>query len=348
MEPTIDEGDWLLVDPTTAAGPAEARSSRSTSPTAARSPSSASPGRPGDRIPFREGYLELADDEAWLIADARRGHDDRGGLGAADRFAPLRAGAGRSPRRARLVPLRAPSAPRPRSPGSGDDRTIGSVDGGGPSRVASPAHRADDPLSLTGTLDRMTSSITSAPRLLGVAAVALVAAACGATPAASTPAAPSTSPATTASSAPSVAPSASASASASAAASASAGASVATTGRIVIPDQGFAVTLPNGWTRIDLAAQDMDALIEAAGAQNPQLAQSYTQQIDAMAAQGLVLFAFGPDMTSGTNRERALDTEHGSEPGLPRAGEPCPGQGPRERRGHVRARARYRPARPST
>ena len=147
----------------------------------------------------------------------------------------------------------------------------------------------------------MTSSMNVRARLLGVAAVALVAAACGATPAASTPAAPSTSPATTASSAPSVAPSASASASASAAASASAGASVATTGRIVIPDHDFAVTLPNGWTRIDLAAQDIDALIEAAGAQNPQLAQSYTQQIRAMAAQGLVLFAFGPDMTSGTN-----------------------------------------------
>ena len=147
----------------------------------------------------------------------------------------------------------------------------------------------------------MTSSMNVRARLLGVAASALVAAACGATPAASTPAAPSTSPATTASSAPSVAPSASASASASAAASASAGASVATTGRIVIPDHDFAVTLPNGWTRIDLAAQDIDALIEAAGAQNPQLAQSYTQQIRAMAAQGLVLFAFGPDMTSGTN-----------------------------------------------
>ena len=147
----------------------------------------------------------------------------------------------------------------------------------------------------------MTSSMNVRARLLGVGAVALVAAACGATPAASTPAAPSTSSATTASSAPSVAPSSSASASASAAASASAGASVATTGRIVIPDHDFAVTLPNGWTRIDLAAQDIDALIEAAGAQNPQLAQSYTQQIRAMAAQGLVLFAFGPDMTSGTN-----------------------------------------------
>ena len=147
----------------------------------------------------------------------------------------------------------------------------------------------------------MTSSMNVRARLLGVAAVALFAAACGATPAASTPASPSTSPAATTSSAPSVPASASASASASAAASASAGASGATTGRIVVPDHKFAVTLPDGWTRIDLAAQDIDALIEAAGAQNPQLAQSYTQQIRAMAAQGLVLFAFGPDMTSGTN-----------------------------------------------
>jgi hypothetical protein len=38
------------------------------------------------------------------------------------------------------------------------------------------------------------------------------------------------------------------------------------------PDHKFAVTLPDGWTRIPLEAQDIDALIEAAGAQNPQLA----------------------------------------------------------------------------
>lgn len=149
----------------------------------------------------------------------------------------------------------------------------------------------------------MTSSLDIRARLLGVAAIALVAAACGATPAASTAPSASASPVASAStsSAPSAQASPSVSASASAAASASAGASVATTGRIVIPDHKFAVTLPEGWTRIDLAAQDIDALIEAAGAQNPELAKSYTQQIKAMAAQGLVLFAFGPDMTSGTN-----------------------------------------------
>jgi hypothetical protein len=147
----------------------------------------------------------------------------------------------------------------------------------------------------------MTSSISAHARVVGIMALALVAAACGATPAASAPASASPSPAASASSAPSVEASPSASASASAAASPSAAASVATTGRIVIPDHDFAVTLPDGWTRIDLQAQDIDALIEAAGAQNPAIAKSYTQQIRAMAAQGLVLFAFGPDMTNGTN-----------------------------------------------
>ncbi len=27
-------------------------------------------GGPGDRVPFGDGYFELADDEAWLLADA--------------------------------------------------------------------------------------------------------------------------------------------------------------------------------------------------------------------------------------------------------------------------------------
>jgi hypothetical protein len=152
----------------------------------------------------------------------------------------------------------------------------------------------------------MTSSITVRARVLGVAAIALLAAACGATPAASSPAASaiasaSASAAASASSSASAEASPSASASGSTAASASAGASIATSGRIAIPDHKFAVTLPVGWTRIDLEAQDIDALIQAAGAQNPELAKVYTTQIRAMAAQGLVLFAFGPDMTKGTN-----------------------------------------------
>jgi signal peptidase I len=70
MEPALREGDWLLVDPTTARWP------RRGSVVAFRQPDTGTlavkrvAGSPGERIPFREGYLELADDEAWLVADA--------------------------------------------------------------------------------------------------------------------------------------------------------------------------------------------------------------------------------------------------------------------------------------
>ena len=80
-----------------------------------------------------------------------------------------------------------------------------------------------------------------------------------------------------------------------------AGASLATTGRIEFADKKFAVTLPDGWTRIDVSANDLDALLAAAGASNPALADAYSAQIKAMLAAGLVLFAFGPDPSQGTN-----------------------------------------------
>jgi signal peptidase I len=70
MEPGIREGDWLLVDPTTDRWP------RRGSIVAFHEPDSGAlsikrfAGTPGDRVPFRDGYLELADDEAWLLADA--------------------------------------------------------------------------------------------------------------------------------------------------------------------------------------------------------------------------------------------------------------------------------------
>lgn len=126
--------------------------------------------------------------------------------------------------------------------------------------------------------------------------VALSLAACGGT-ATATPV-PTLPPA---SAAPTSEPSTSTSASPSASAAATAGASLATTGRIEVPEHGFAITLPPGWTRIDLASGDLEAIMAAAGAENPELAKLYTQQIQAMLASGLVVFAFGPDMTKGTN-----------------------------------------------
>jgi hypothetical protein len=125
---------------------------------------------------------------------------------------------------------------------------------------------------------------------LAITALASVAAACSGSTA-------TTAPVATATAAPSVA----ATAAPSVASSPSAAASVATTGRIAFQDKGFAVTLPDGWTRIDLDSQDLDALLKAAGETNPALAQTYSAQIKAMVASGLVLFAFGPDPVAGTN-----------------------------------------------
>jgi hypothetical protein len=141
----------------------------------------------------------------------------------------------------------------------------------------------------------MTSTFSRRASLtLSAGLVALTIAACGGSTATTTPAT-----AAPASAAPSIEPSASASAAASAATSP--GASLATTGRIEVPEHGFAVTLPAGWTRIDLQSGDLEAIMAAAGAENPELANLYTAQIQAMLASGLVIFAFGPDISTGTN-----------------------------------------------
>jgi hypothetical protein len=78
------------------------------------------------------------------------------------------------------------------------------------------------------------------------------------------------------------------------------GASLATTGRIEVADKGFALTLPDGWTRINLAEGDLEAMLEAAGNMDPAFAEQYAAQIKAMAATGLSVFALGPDPMSGT------------------------------------------------
>lgn len=86
-----------------------------------------------------------------------------------------------------------------------------------------------------------------------------------------------------------------------AASAATPGASIATTGRIEVKEQGFAVTLPDGWTRVDLSASDMGAIMEAAGNVDPALAEQYNAQIQAMLASGLAVYAFGPDPATNVN-----------------------------------------------
>ena len=70
MLPTIAPGDWLLVDPTVRVWP------RRGSVVVVREPDSGElalkrvAAVPGDRVPFGDGYLVLAEDEAWVATDA--------------------------------------------------------------------------------------------------------------------------------------------------------------------------------------------------------------------------------------------------------------------------------------
>ena len=72
MAPAIEPGDWLLVDPTTIRWP------RRGSVVVFREPDGDTlavkrvAAGPRDRVAFAQGYLELADDEAWLLSDASR------------------------------------------------------------------------------------------------------------------------------------------------------------------------------------------------------------------------------------------------------------------------------------
>ena len=93
MEPTLQAGDWLLLDPTTARWP------RRGSIVAFHEPGDTGQlavkrvaGVPGDRVPFEDGFIELADDEAWLLADASAEMTEAAGLGPpidSRRFGPV-------------------------------------------------------------------------------------------------------------------------------------------------------------------------------------------------------------------------------------------------------------------
>ena len=83
MRPAIEPGDWLLVDPTTARWP------RRGSVVVFREPGGGDlaikrvAARPGDWVPFADGWLQLDADEAWLLGDADDDALARAGFGAA-------------------------------------------------------------------------------------------------------------------------------------------------------------------------------------------------------------------------------------------------------------------------
>jgi signal peptidase I len=81
MRPAIEAGDWLLVDPTIDRWP------RRGSVVVFREPDSNElaikrvAAGPGDHVPYADGYLILAPDEAWLLSDAPDAELMAAGLG---------------------------------------------------------------------------------------------------------------------------------------------------------------------------------------------------------------------------------------------------------------------------
>lgn len=82
MRPAIEPGDWLLIDPTVLRWP------RRGSVVVFREPDGEAlaikrvAAGPGQRVAFADGYLELAEDEAWLLSDATDDAAAAAGFGA--------------------------------------------------------------------------------------------------------------------------------------------------------------------------------------------------------------------------------------------------------------------------
>ena len=70
MAPAIEPGDWLLVDPTIVRWPRRGTVVVFREPDGGALAIKRVAAGPGDRVAFAQGYLELADDEAWLLSDA--------------------------------------------------------------------------------------------------------------------------------------------------------------------------------------------------------------------------------------------------------------------------------------
>ena len=70
MTPSIQAGDWLLVDPSVGRWPRRGSIVVFREPGADLLAIKRVAGRPGDWVPFADAWLRLANDEAWLLSDA--------------------------------------------------------------------------------------------------------------------------------------------------------------------------------------------------------------------------------------------------------------------------------------
>ena len=112
MEPAIREDDWLLVDPTSTRWPRRGTIVAFHELDSGALSIKRVAGRPGDRIPFRDGYLELGRRRGMADRRRRSRHDGRRRARRTDRLAVVRSGAGRPARGSRVVPVRATAPDR--------------------------------------------------------------------------------------------------------------------------------------------------------------------------------------------------------------------------------------------
>ena len=81
MRPAIEPGDWLLIDPTIEAWPRRGAVVVFRESDGDRLAIKRVAAGPGQRVRFADGYLELAEDEAWLLSDASPGAAAAAGFG---------------------------------------------------------------------------------------------------------------------------------------------------------------------------------------------------------------------------------------------------------------------------
>jgi signal peptidase I len=81
MRPAIEPGDWLLVDPTVVRWPRRGSVVLFREPDGDRLAIKRVAAGPGERVRFADGYLELAEDEAWLVSDATAAETAAAGYG---------------------------------------------------------------------------------------------------------------------------------------------------------------------------------------------------------------------------------------------------------------------------
>jgi len=82
MLPAVAPGDWLLVDPTVRRWPPPGTIVVFRDPDDDGLSMKRVAGAPGGTVPFAGGYLRLANDEAWLLADADEATAAAAGHGA--------------------------------------------------------------------------------------------------------------------------------------------------------------------------------------------------------------------------------------------------------------------------